>query len=211
MLAKEIRSYPVVLRKQIQTYLTLNQEEVFKNGEIGCHPSVALNIMSEIYDSLEILELFLKNHFEETIDYHFHSEKYCHILSSIFVLSKENWKLIQGIFNFENSKKKFYHSWIEKDGIIFDPAMNLITLKPLYEKFFIKKYEYSKDEVIELFKRTSIFTYFKEDLENGILNPLGYAFLYDTPLAHSSATKFLTEFNHFLEQKTKNCNSFLNI
>lgn len=209
MTAQEIRSYSIVLRTELQTYLTLN-EGAFTNGQIGFHPLIKDEITVEIEDLVGVLEEFLENKYEEKMDYHLNSKKYCHALSSMFVLASEGWKLVQGMFRFENSNRQFYHSWVEKNDIIFDPAMNLVTLKSLYEQFFTKVYEYNKEELINLFKRTSIFTYYEEDLERGLLNPLGYQFLYDTNNAYVIATNFLTDLNQFLEQKSKNCNSSLN-
>lgn len=202
MTVEEMKSYSIIPKNQIRFYLTGKTKEVFDHGYIGFHSDINEDVIDEICDLTQKLEEFTKKYFEEQPDYHFHSEKFCHLLSSIFCFSNSNWNLVQGIFDFKNEKKPYYHSWLESEEIIFDPAMNIVTLKSLYEQFFIEKYKYNQQQVIDLFKRTATFTYYEEDLENGVLNPMGRIF-YDTKEVEEIAINFLSELNKFLNQKKK--------
>ena len=115
----------------------------------------------------------------------------------------DTWKLVQGKFDFTDKENKFYHSWLEKDEYIYDPALNVITLKQLYKNLFVQKYIYNKEQTIELFKRKATFTCYEEDLKNGLLNQMGFFFLYDTDKSKNIATKTIDEFDLFCSEKIK--------
>lgn len=201
---KKLKQLDRVAIRKLRTYFTSEPDELFENGYIGFHPSIDDNIVNDIINLTDNLDLFLHLNFKEAnIDYHYNSESGCYILSSIFCLSNSNWNLIQGDFDFESKENHFYHSWLEKDGIIFDPAMKVVTLKSMYEEFFIPKYKYKQEELKELFKRTGMFTYYEEDLKGGCINPLAQMVYYDTEEALNSANNILNSLDIFLKQKSK--------
>ena len=104
--------------------------------------------------------------------------------------------LNQGIFRY--SEKPFYHSWVEFDDYIYDPAFNFVTLKSLYYEYFLCKYRYNRNELINLYRRTGGFTYYEEDLEMGIINPEGNK-NYDTDEARQRADRSLKKLYNFLK------------
>lgn len=201
---KKLKQLDRVAIRKLRAYFTGEPDELFENGYIGFHPSIDDNIVNDIISLTDNLDLFLHLNFKETnIDYHYNSESGCYILSSVFCLSNSNWNLIQGDFDFEIKENHFYHSWLEKDGIIFDPAMKVVTLKSMYEEFFIPKYKYKQEELKELFKRTGMFTYYEKDLKDGCINSLAQMVYYDTEEALNSANNILNSLDVFLKQKSK--------
>ena len=201
---KKIKQFDRVDIKTLRKYFTGEPDELFENGYIGFHQEISDDIAEEVIDLTDYLDGFLHEKFKEAnMDYHFNSEKGCFALSSIFCLANETWNIVQGTFDFEYRKEPFYHSWLEKDGIVYDPAMKVVTRKEMYEEFFIPKYKYNQEGLKVLFKRTGVFTYYEEDLKYGVGNPLFQMVYYDTPRALNDATNTLNELDNFLNQKRR--------
>lgn len=137
-------------------------------------------IIDEIIDTAERLDDYLKESWDGKFDFHYHSQGGYYFLSSIFYLTNSNWYLVQGEFDFENKENHYYHSWIQKENIIFGPTMRVVTLDLLYSEFFLSKYYYQKEEIKPLLKRTGVFTYYEEDLIRGCISPSGKLVYYDT-------------------------------
>lgn len=204
---EEIKKLNRVAFKKLRNYFTEEPDELFENGYIGFHPNVKDDIIEEIVELTSNLDEYVKENFSHAnLDYHHNSESGCYFLSTIFCLSNSSWNIVQGIFDFKDQDKKYYHSWLEKEEIIYDPAMRVVTIKTLYEEFFIEKYKYNKEQLKELFKRTAMFTYYEEDLKYGNVNPMGKMFYYDTEKCLNDATEILNKLDNFLNQKNKiNC------
>ena len=193
----------VAIRK-LWPYFTKEDLSLYDNGYIGFHPEITDEIIEEITSLTETLDGFMQQYYQTAqIDYHHQSERGCHILSSIFCLSNPSWQLVQGTFDFEDKSNHYYHSWLKKGNIVFDPAMRVVTLESLYEEFFISKYTYTKEELIPLFEQTGMFTYYEEDLKNGCVNPIGQMFYYNTENAKKAAHEILEQLNQFLQTKIK--------
>ena len=62
--------------------------------------------------------------------------------------------------------KDFYqHSWLEKDEIVYDPALRIITPKDLYYTFVQKQDEYSKEDTENVLRRIGFnLTHFRDFL-----------------------------------------------
>lgn len=126
-----------VIFKKLWPYFTKEEIELYDNDYIGFHPMIPDKTINEIIDMTERLDNYLKVSWDGKFDFHYHSQGGCYFLSSIFCLSNSNWYLIQGEFVFENKENHYYHSWIQKENIIFDPAMRVVTLDSLYSEFFL--------------------------------------------------------------------------
>lgn len=189
---------------QLREYFLGKNKFFFEEDDIGFHEIISDDTIENIMDLTEQLDSFMYDYFQNhNFDYHKNSSCGCHILSSLFCLSDPSWNLIQGEYKFQKKSNPFYHSWLEKDGIVYDPAMKVITAKELYEQYFFSKYCYNKEELITLLKRTGTFTYYEEDLEKGCVNPLGKLYYYDTKMAELSAIKSLDSLENYFHQKKK--------
>lgn len=185
-------------KNTLRGFLSGEAEEIFESGYIGIHKSVPDKISDEILDLLPTLEDYIiKNWPGLNMDYHYNAEKGCYFLSTIFALAT-SWELVQGYSYYKNKDKIFYHSWVEKDGIVFDPAMRIVTTKERYTLFFDGKHRHNKQEVEELFGRTGTFTYYQEDLENGTINPLLHFGFYETDKAKEIANDVLGNLKTFI-------------
>lgn len=142
----------VALRK-LWPYFTEEDLQLFDNGYIGFHPAVKDAIVDEIIDTTELLVPYLEEYWSDVaVDYHNHSERGCYFLSSIFCLVNASWEVVQGEYDFQNKEKHYFHSWLKKGNIVYDPAMRAVTLEKRHQEFFIPKYRYTKEELIILFK-----------------------------------------------------------
>lgn len=184
----------------IRTFLTNSEEEMFENGYIVALDSIEDETIDPIFDLSEILEKYIMHYWPETgLDFHYNSVHGCYFLSTLFALASD-WTLVQGIQNIDVDHP-VYHSWLEKDGIVYDPAGRIVTRKELYELFFDAKYRHSKQEIETFLKRTASFTYYVEDLEYGSINPDLKENLYDTPIAYECGERILSELKQFVERK----------
>lgn len=194
---KKVKEFDSDIANRLRWYLTKGAVE-FKDGIIGFHPDIDEKITIRILNNVDILEGVIATYPDMDVNYHSKSSQECYFLSSLFCFMDSKCYLNQGIFKF--SDKPYYHSWIEIGDYIYDPAFNFVTLKSLYYEYFLCKYRYTRDELINLYRRVGGFTYYEEDLEYGIINPKGNI-EYDTDEALDRANKSLKKLRNFLNQK----------
>lgn len=198
-----LKQLDCVAFRKLWPYFTGEDLNLFDNGYIGFHPAGSDEIVDEIINTTDRLAPYIEKYWSDVaIDYHYHSERGCYFLSSIFCLANPSWEVVQGEFDFSNKEKHYFHSWLKKGTIVYDPAMRVVTLESLHQEFFIPKYHYTKEELIALFKRTGVFTYYEEDLKEGCVNPLGQLY-YDTEEAEQMATQKIEQLESFLNGKIK--------
>lgn len=89
-------------------------------------------------------------------------------------LFDESFTLVQGGIpyqrnNFNIITEHFYqHSWLEKDDVVYDPALRIITPKNLYYIFVQKQDVYSKENTENILRRIGFnLTHFR-DFMNGM-------------------------------------------
>ena len=116
----------------------------------------------------------MKNEYNIHVDYHNGTIGNCYALSIMFNLYSGDFKLIQGYIPYEkellsgNVKRFYQHSWLEKDNIVYDPALRIITPKDLYYCFVQKEDEYSKEDTENILRRIGFnLTHFR-DFMNGV-------------------------------------------
>ena len=113
----------------------------------------------------------MKEEYNVRVDYHNGTIGNCYALSIMFNLYNGDFKLIQGGIPYERTSfgmttKHFYqHSWLEKDDIVYDPALRIITPKDLYYTFVQKQDEYSKEDTENILRRIGFnLTHFRDFL-----------------------------------------------
>lgn len=189
--------------KTLRSFLTKQDDEIFENGYIGFLNTVPEYITDTIIDETSILDQFIKEKYQNLgFDYHYNSNGACYFLSSIFALSTD-FELVQGEFIFRKNSKITYHSWLEKDGFVYDPAFKVVTTKEKYTTFFKETHRHNKMELKKLLQRTGTFTYYIEDLKNGLISPYLKLVLYDTENAKIIGNKIISELDEYKETLTK--------
>ena len=139
------------------------------------------------------------------IDYYHKTIGNCYGLSIMLNLYDGNFKLIQGgildiKYDFDVKINYLYkHSWLEKDDIVYDPALRIITPKELYYIFVEKQDEYSKEETENMLRKIGFnLTHFRDfisDVQNMNNETIGYNSLLnkiDTPEMKEEGEKLIS-------------------
>lgn len=136
--------------KLMRSALTRQRQYLVNNTPIILsHPDVP----KKLVDDILIKAKELTKGMGKSFSFGFDSFRNCFGLSIVFNLYDESFKLVQGYYNFPYKNEIYRHSWLEKDGIVYDPAMRIITLSNLYYQFFTPKDVYSKEEIIDILHR----------------------------------------------------------
>lgn len=199
-LKKIIKNNDIDINKfsTLRSFLVNCSDDMFESGYIIALEGINEDLENEIYETTEKLQQYIEEEWEKVnLDYHFKSERGCYFLSTVFSLASD-WSLTQGKMRFEEKENDYYHSWLEKDNVVFDPALRVITTKDKYDIFFKEDEKYTKEEVQELLKRTGTFTNYKVDLEEGIIFPIAYFALYDTERAREEGERIISSIDMFL-------------
>lgn len=185
----------------LKSFLTEENDEAFKSGDIIPLAGIDVFLKKEVYTMVEILQEYVTTSWTNVnLDYRFKSEKGCYFLSTLFALTSD-WTLVQGQMKFENKENAYYHSWLEKENVIYDPALRVITSKDKYDIFFKAEQKHNKEEVKQLLKRTGAFTYYIKDLEEGIIFPIAYLAIYDTEKAFLEGDRIIYELENFITKR----------
>lgn len=154
--------------------LTKKRVSYLQSNRIAIHPSIDESILEVIEKAANNIYDIMKQEYNMYIDYHNGTLGNCYALSILFNLYDGDFKLVQGFIphcedSFIESSVHFYqHSWLEKDDIVYDPALRIITPKKLYYIFVQKQDEYSKEETENILKRIGFnLTHFR-DFMNGV-------------------------------------------
>ena len=151
--------------------LTQKRVSYLQSNKIAVHPSIDESILEVIEKAAKNIYDLMKQEYNICVDYHNNTIGNCYALSIMLNLYNGDFKLIQGgipyqkqRFNFETGQ--FYqHSWLEKDDIVYDPALRIITPKELYYTFVQKQDEYSKEETENILRRIGFnLTHFRDFL-----------------------------------------------
>ena len=116
----------------------------------------------------------MQQEYSMVFDYYNGTLGNCYGLSILFNLFDGDFKLVQGGIPYQRHElgittDYFYqHSWLEKDDIVYDPALRIITPKDVYYIFVQKQDIYSKEETENILKRIGFnLTHFR-DFMSGI-------------------------------------------
>lgn len=192
-LAIDIRNY-----SSIRSILTDIDESYMEHGYIGFRENsrITLDIQEEIVKNARTLEEYIRIYWpNQSFDYHLNSEGGCHFLSTLFALASD-YKLVQGTI--ENGDKVIYHSWLKKNGIVYDPADRIVTTEEMYSIFYNEKECYTKEEVKGLYKKTGTFGYYQQ-----ILKEVQKKSFLEQQISYLISSNILKELESFLNAKAK--------
>ena len=151
--------------------LTQKRISYLQSNKIAVHPSIDENILEDIEKASKCIFELMKDEYNIYVDYHNATIGNCYALSIMFNLYNGDFKLVQGGIPFQKhsfgmTSEHFYqHSWLEKDDIVYDPALRIITPKDLYYTFVQKQDEYSKEDTENILKRIGFnLTHFRDFL-----------------------------------------------
>lgn len=151
--------------------LTQKRISFLQSNKIAVHPSIDESILEVIEKASKNIYELMKKEYNVHVDYHNGTIGNCYALSIMFNLYNGDFKLIQGGIPYERTSfgmtsKHFYqHSWLEKDDIVYDPALRIITPKDLYYTFVQKQDEYSKEDTENILRRIGFnLTHFRDFL-----------------------------------------------
>lgn len=185
--------------------LTQKRISYLQSNRIAVHPSIDESILEVIEKASKNIYELMKKEYNVHVDYHNGTIGNCYALSIMFNLYNGDFKLIQGGIPYERTSfgmtsKHFYqHSWLEKDDIVYDPALRIITPKDLYYTFVEKQDEYSKEDTENILRRIGFnLTHFRDFLSGvqiGNDETIGYRCLVnkvDSPEFREEGEKLLT-------------------
>lgn len=157
---------------ELRQVLSQKRKSFLKSANIAVHPSIDESILSTIEPIAKTITNLLKQEYNLEYDYYQYTLGNCYILSIMFNLFDGSFKLVQGGIPYQKhgfniTTEHFYqHSWLEKDGIVYDPALRIIVPSHLYYKFVRKDNVYSKEETENILRRIGgNFTHFKDYMD----------------------------------------------
>lgn len=158
---------------ELRQVLTKKRKWYLKSSNIAVHPSIDDKILESIKKVAIQVRKLMKEEYNIFLDYYENTTSNCYGLSIMFNLFDGSFKLVQGGIPYQREEYNgvrnyfFQHSWLEKDGIVYDPALRIITPAYLYYTFVQKQDEYSKEETENILRRIGFnLTHFK-DFMNG--------------------------------------------
>ncbi len=153
---------------ELRQILSLKRKSYLKSSNIAVHPSIDDHILETIEKTTKCVSCLMQKEYDMHFDYYNWTLGNCYGLSIMFHLFNGSFKLIQGGMPYQRHEfsittDHFYqHSWLEKDDIVYDPALKIITPKDLYYTFVQKQDEYSKEETEKILLRIGFnLTHFK--------------------------------------------------
>lgn len=204
---QEVREYYGVENfRQIRQLLTRKRNWELESDEILLHPDVNPEILEQIEEDTSEITKRMEPKFPGRASYHNGTMRNCYALSIMYNIYNGDFKLVQGGFNYTKRSEFFpkhgepaffQHSWLEKDDIVYDPALMMVVPKDLYYRIFEKKDVYTKDETKDMLKRVGLnLTYFSDFL-NGKRIGNDQTLLYrmrstDTPERKAEGEEFIS-------------------
>ncbi len=140
---------------ELRQVLSKKRKSFLQSNKIAVHPSIDLSILNEIERTSNLVCKLMEQEYNIYMDYYKGTLGNCYGLSIMFNLFNENFKLIHPYQEHSLGKttNRFYqHSWLEKDDIVYDPALRIVTPKELYYTFVQKQDEYSKEQTENILK-----------------------------------------------------------
>jgi len=159
---------------ELRQVLSQKRRSYLRGSNIAVHPSIDDSILETIEKTAKCVTCLMQQEYDMHFDYYNWTLGNCYGLSIMFHLFNGSFKLIQGGIPYQRhelgiTKNHFYqHSWLEKDDIVYDPALRIVTPRDLYYIFVQRQDEYSKEETETILRRIGFnLTHFR-DFMNGI-------------------------------------------
>lgn len=154
---------------RLRQVLSQKRKYYLQSNRIAIHPSVDESILVEIEKFSKVIYDSMLQEYKIYLDYYNCTLGNCYGLSIMFNLFDENFKLVQGGIPYKRDSfgittNHFYqHSWLERENIIYDPALRLVVPKDLYYIFVQKQDEYTKEETEDILRRIGFnLTHFRD-------------------------------------------------
>lgn len=159
---------------RLRQVLSQKRKSYLKSSNIAVHPSIDNSILNIIEKNAKIINSLMFQEYGMSFNYYNSTLGNCYGLSILFNLFDGSFKLVQGGIPYQRhelgiKRDYFYqHSWLEKDDIVYDPALKIVTPKDLYYTFVQKQDVYTKEETENILRRIGFnLTHFR-DFMNGI-------------------------------------------
>ena len=155
---------------RLSQVLSQKRKYYLQSNKIAIHPSIDASILGEIEKYSQLIYDAMLQEYNMIFDYHNDTLGECYGLSIMFNLFDETFNLVQGNIPYKKGRFNYFyqHSWLEKENIIYDPALRLVTLKELYYIFVQKQDVYTTEETENILRRIGFnLTHFR-DFMNGV-------------------------------------------
>lgn len=155
---------------RLKQVLLQKRKYYVQSNKIAIHPSIDASILGEIEKYSQLIYDAMLQEYNMIFDYHNDTLGECYGLSIMFNLFDETFNLVQGGIPYKKGRFNYFyqHSWLEKENIIYDPALRLVTLKELYYIFVQKQDVYTTEETENILRRIGFnLTHFR-DFMNGV-------------------------------------------
>ena len=157
---------------EFRQVLSQKRKSYLQSNKIAVHPSIDESILETIEKYTKSISDLMMKEYDMYIDYHNGTFGNCYALSILFNLYNGDFKLVQGGIPYQRQSywmttDHFYqHSWLEKDDIVYDPALRVVTPKDLYYTFVEKQDEYSSEETENILRRIGFnLTHFSDFID----------------------------------------------
>ena len=154
---------------ELRQVLSQKRKYYLKSNKIAVHPMIDDNILEIIEKDARNINALMFQEYGMKFNYYSGTLGNCYGLSILFSLFDENFKLVQGGIPYVQShlgsrtNQNYQHSWLEKDDIVYDPALRIVTTKELYYMFVTVQDRYSKKETEDILRKIGFnLTHFKD-------------------------------------------------
>lgn len=159
---------------KLRQVLSQKRKSYLESNNIAVHPSIDNKILEIIEKNARAINSLMQQEYGMSFNYYNNTLGNCYGLSILFNLFDGSFKLVQGGIPYQRHElgittDYFYqHSWLEKNDIVYDPALKIVTPKDLYYTFVQKQDVYTKEETENILRRIGFnLTHFRDFL-NGI-------------------------------------------
>jgi len=154
---------------ELRQVLTQKRKYYLKSNNIAVHPSIDDSILETIEKNAQEINRLMEQEYDMSFNYYNNTLGNCYGLSILFNLFDGSFNLVQGGIPYQREElgiktDHFYqHSWLEKDDIVYDPALMVVTTKDLYYTFVQKQDVYTKQETENILRRIGFnLTHFRD-------------------------------------------------
>lgn len=139
----------------MRQYFVKKRKWEIQSDRIHVHENINPEILEEIEKNASVISKKWNEKYGDIhrkIDYHTGTLGNCYALSILFNLYDSKYKLVQGGIRFQNSS--FYqHSWLQKDDIVYDPALRIVLPANLYYQIVERQDTYTQEDTKAILRR----------------------------------------------------------
>lgn len=161
---------------ELRQFLTLQRLSFLNSSKIAIHPSINPHVLDSIEIAANKIYELMQKEYNKYYNYYGRTMGNCYGLSGMLNLYDESFKLIQGGIPYTSKlgnlifEDFYYHSWLEKQDFVYDPAFRIITPKALYYQFVQKQDEYTTEETENILRRIGFnFSFFRAYFDDSLV------------------------------------------